>query len=223
MRCHGLKGVANEWPPVYENRMITVILATKNNEVDLAIALSALVTAAVEGIVREVVVVDGGSQDGTATVADAAGCTLVTGAGPDALMSAADNARTEWLLFLSPLSVLDPAWHGEVLSYLDQAILSGKAETSAATFRLRRGDAGFGARLAEISSVFRSRMIAAPYAEQGLLISKAFYRSLGGHKALPAMTDMELAGRIGRRRLKLLRSHALVSARTPASAVPALG
>lgn len=197
--------------------MITVILATKDNEVDLAIALSALVTAAVEGIVREVVVIDGGSKDGTVTVADAAGCTIVKGTGPDILMRVAENARTDWLLFLSPLSVLDTAWHGEVLSYIDQSILSGKAEVSAAAFRLRRGDAGAGARLAEFSSVFRSRMIAAPYAEQGLLISKTFYRELGGHKAMPAMADVELARRIGRRRLTLLRSHAAVSPRAPSS------
>jgi glycosyltransferase involved in cell wall biosynthesis len=188
--------------------MITAILVTRDNEIDLAFALAPLVSAAVEGVLREVIVVDAGSRDATLAVADAAGCKIVKGAGRDALVEAAEDAKSDWLLFLSPLSVLDAGWPGEVMSFIDRAILSGNGRRAAATFRLGRAEPGFGARLAEWAAAFRSRVVAAPYQEQGLLISRSLYRSVGGHRALPAMADVDLARRIGRRRLTLLRSRA---------------
>ena len=43
--------------------MISVIIPTLNSEIVLAHTLAALVPAAAEGVVREVIVVDGGSSD----------------------------------------------------------------------------------------------------------------------------------------------------------------
>ena len=113
-------------------------------------------------------------------------------------------------MFLSPRSVLDAGWHSEAMSFIDRAIVSGNGRRAAAAFRLGRAESGFKARLAEGIASFRSRVVAAPYEEQGLLISRALYRSVGGHRALPAMADVDLARRIGRRRLTLLRSRATV-------------
>jgi hypothetical protein len=163
-----------------------------------------------EGIVRDAIVVDAGSRDGTLEVADEAGCAVVRGTGAEALMEAAGMARGDWLLFLSPASVLEAGWQGDALGFIDRAIMAGTARTSAATFRLRRAEAGVGARIAEGVASFRTRFFAAPYGEQGLLISRSFYRALGGHRDLAAMADVDIARRIGRRRLALLRSHALV-------------
>lgn len=190
--------------------MITAILVTRDNEIDLAFALAPLVPAAVEGVLREVIVIDGGSRDGTLAVADAAGCRIVKGSGRAALLEAAEDAKADWLLFLSPLSALDPGWHGEAMAFIDRAILSGRGREAAAAFRLSRVEPGFTARLAEWAATFRSRVVAAPHAEQGLLVSRPLYRSVGGHRALPAMADVDLARRIGRRRLTLLRSRATV-------------
>ena len=52
--------------------MISVIIPTLNAESGLAAALSALVPAMVDGLVREVIVVDGGSTDRTLAIADTA-------------------------------------------------------------------------------------------------------------------------------------------------------
>ena len=54
--------------------MISVIIPTFNSEIALAQTLAALVSAAADGVVREVIVVDAGSSDHTHKVADAAGC-----------------------------------------------------------------------------------------------------------------------------------------------------
>ncbi|SDB28954.1 glycosyltransferase [Bauldia litoralis] len=190
--------------------MITVILPTRDDEIALALALTPLVPAAVEGIVREVIVVDAGSRDGTLVVADAAGCTVVRGSGPEALMAAVEEAKSDWLLFLSPSAVLDANWFGEVLPFIDRAMMAGEGSDAAAAFRHGRAESGFTARFAEWSATFRSAGFAAPYQEQGLLVSRSLYRAVGGHRTLPAMADVDLARRIGRRRLTLFRARAVM-------------
>jgi hypothetical protein len=51
-----------------------------------------------------------------------------------------------------------------------------------------------------------------PYGDQGLLISAAFYRALGGYAKLPLMEDVDIVRRIGRHRISILRSVALTAA-----------
>ena len=57
--------------------MISVVIPTLNAEESLPAVLAALVPATLEGVVREVIVVDGGSRDRTVEFADHAGAELV--------------------------------------------------------------------------------------------------------------------------------------------------
>jgi glycosyltransferase involved in cell wall biosynthesis len=84
---------------------------------DEAAVLAACV-AAVAGQATEVVVVDDGSSDGTASVAASAGATVVRLDGeppagwlgkPRACLAGADGARTNWLAFVDADVVLAPA------------------------------------------------------------------------------------------------------------------
>jgi hypothetical protein len=59
---------------------------------------------------------------------------------------------------------------------------------------------------------WRVRTLALPYGDQGLLIRRDFYRSLGGFRPWPLMEDVDLVRRIGRHRLTVLRSAARTSA-----------
>jgi glycosyltransferase involved in cell wall biosynthesis len=53
--------------------MISAVISTLNSARDLHGLLSALVPAAADGLVRQVLVVDGGSTDGTLDICEDAG------------------------------------------------------------------------------------------------------------------------------------------------------
>ena len=92
--------------------MISVVIATLNDETRLARALEPLIPAAISGLVREVIVCDGGSTDATLAVADDAGARILeSGADRTARIRAGcESAKGTWLLLLDPGAWLEPAW-----------------------------------------------------------------------------------------------------------------
>ncbi|HEV7417647.1 glycosyltransferase [Tianweitania sediminis] len=95
--------------------MLTVLIPTRNSEEALARTLASLVSGAVEGMIREVMVCDDGSLDGTEKVADHAGCVFLAGAG---LPQGLARARGEWLLVLEPGSRLMAGWTDAVRDHM---------------------------------------------------------------------------------------------------------
>lgn len=79
--------------------MISVLIECKDQENALAVTLATLVQGAVDGLVAEVVILDRGSRDGTAKLADAAGCKFLEN--PD-LREVVRAARGDWLLLIEP-------------------------------------------------------------------------------------------------------------------------
>lgn len=180
--------------------MISVIIPTHDDDIALAVALSALVPAATEGIVTDVLVVDRGSEDGTLKVADAAGCTIIQDEG-DGIRRAADLARSEWLLFLSPTAAPEPGWQAEALAFIDRAVLAGEGRARAAIFSRARPRLGIAALWL---ATLRLRFSRTPAPEQGLLVPRPLFISLSSRGAMEDYS--ELAQRIGRRSLTILRS-----------------
>lgn len=186
---------------------LSVVIPTLEAEATLAATLAALVPGAVSGLVRELIVCDGGSGDLTREIAEACGARIVTSARGRGLQlsKGAEAARGDWLLFLHADSVPQKGWEREVRRHLE-------SEERAAVFRYRLDDRGWRARLIETVVALRTRLLALPYGDQGLLISRRHYDGIGGFRPLPIMEDVDIISRIGRRRLKLLRSHAMTSA-----------
>jgi glycosyltransferase involved in cell wall biosynthesis len=102
--------------------VISVIIPTLNDEAVLGRALHPLVTAAVSGLVREVIVTDGGSSDATAEIADDAGCRILSGSGDRETRTreAAGAARGDWLMILDPRAQLLPGWDKAVRDHIDR-------------------------------------------------------------------------------------------------------
>ncbi len=186
--------------------MLSVIIATLDSERALVPTLAALVPGATAGVISEVLLVDGGSTDDTATVADVAGCNFMTVKGPlgERLKAAAAKARAPWLLFLRPGIILDAPWVGEARYFTEQPT----ANPRAAVFHPG----------APVQSPWRQAWLslatalgAGPRPEQGLIISKQFYAEIGGHSESAADPEADLLRRIGRRRIVTLSTSALAA------------
>lgn len=91
--------------------MISVVIATFNDERTLGQTLASFVPAAVDALVREVILADGGSADDTLEIAEDAGARIVRGEGAveARLLDACRAARSDWLLILEASA---PAPHG---------------------------------------------------------------------------------------------------------------
>lgn len=71
----------------------------RDQEALLAQSLAALVPGAVEGLIREVLIIDRDSHDDSWKVADAAGCTFLRGTD---VRTALDRARSDWIFLIEP-------------------------------------------------------------------------------------------------------------------------
>jgi glycosyltransferase involved in cell wall biosynthesis len=188
--------------------MLSVVIATQDSERALLPTLAALVPGAVSGVVREVIVADGGSHDGSATIAEGAGCRVLASSGARGarLKAAAAVARAPWLLFLQPGTVPDATWIDETRRFVEETELRGCAESYAAVFRA--GSATFRPTLVEAVALLRAALGARPDPSQGLVIAKTLYNACGGHREVEE-TERDLIRRLGRRRLVLLRAGAI--------------
>lgn len=185
---------------------IDVVIPTLNAARSLASTLDSL--RGDHGLRLAVTVCDGGSRDDTTTIARRAGAAVVAtepGRGRQ-LAGGAAVGSAPWLLFVHADTTLSPDWA------VAARRLMAEAPSKAGYFRLRFASADRRARRIERLVAWRSRALGLPYGDQGLLIERAFYRQLGGFRALPLMEDVDLVRRIGRRNLVPLGADAITSA-----------
>jgi rSAM/selenodomain-associated transferase 2 len=189
---------------------LSVVIPALNAAGELPATLAALHKGRVAGLIGEIIVVDGGSGDGTRSLAEAAGARLVEAPSNRGrqLALGGEAAAGGWLLFLHADTVLSAGWAAAARDFMAR---TGGAER-AGVFRLVLDDPDPRARRIERLARWRGRVLGLPYGDQGLLIARGFYRALGGFRPLPLMEDVDLVRRIGRGRLELLDSDALTSA-----------
>ncbi len=166
---------------------------------DAAPALPGLFAALYEGVraglVREVIVSDGGSGDASGEIARQAGALWIEGPPGRGrqLARGAAAAGGEWLFFVHADSWPEPGW---------ARVLAGHMQTRperAACFRLAFRARGFGARRTAAWANFRTRAFALPYGDQGLALSRDLYERVGGFAELALMEDVAMARALGGR------------------------
>jgi rSAM/selenodomain-associated transferase 2 len=188
--------------------MISVVIPTLNAARTLPATFLSLFDAAMEGIVSEVIVCDGGSEDATRKIAEEAGADIIEcerGRGRQ-LCAGAEKARKPWLLFLHADTALEQGWIQEAQAFMRNG------EDAAAAFRFRLADKGVQPRLLEAAVAMRCKLFGLPYGDQGLLISRALYDAVGGFAPIPLMEDVDMARRLGRGRIAMLNAAAVTSA-----------
>jgi len=194
--------------------MLSIIIPTLNAAPRLPLCLDALVGPAISGFVKEVIVVDGGSEDESVPIADGFGAKSLTappGRGGQ-MKKGAEVARGLWLLFLHADTVLEEGWAGEAAAFINAV----GANEAAAVFTLRFDKPGLAPRLVSAGAMARTKLFKSPYGDQGLLISRALYDEVGGFRDLPLFEDVDIIQRIvarkGRAALHIFKSKAVTAA-----------
>ncbi|MBU8543715.1 MULTISPECIES: TIGR04283 family arsenosugar biosynthesis glycosyltransferase [Roseomonadaceae] len=175
---------------------LSVVIPALNAAATLPAVLAALGDAP-----AEVLVVDGGSTDGTTAPR------LITaprGRGTQIAAGIA-AARGPWLLLLHADTRLAPGW-------AEAAGVAMASPDRAAYFRFALDDAAPQARRLERAVAWRCRVLGLPYGDQGLLIHRDLLAQVGGMRPLPLMEDVDLVRRLGRARLAALPVAAVTSA-----------
>lgn len=172
---------------------ISVIVPVLNAEADLPRCLEALMEGLPAGLIREVIVSDGGSTDHSRAIADAAGAVIVTGPASRGgqLRRAAARARGRWLLVIHADTMLEPGWAVAVADHV------ARADTPAC-FRLAFRAHGPGPALVAGWANLRTALFALPYGDQGLLVRAVDYAAAGGYPDQPLMEDVALVRALGR-------------------------
>jgi rSAM/selenodomain-associated transferase 2 len=170
---------------VKSNR-VSVIISTLNEEVTVKPCLE----SAKRLNPLEIIVVDGGSIDNTAKIAEQEGATVICspkGRGIQ-MNRGASIAKGEILLFLHADTVM-PKTGVSFTSESFNGHIGG-------FFKLKFDDNSLPTRLVELFANFRARLFSLPYGDQAMFIKKDVFEKVGGFREYPFLEDIDMALRI---------------------------
>lgn len=160
---------------------------------------AAIIQTALRGLQRnsalEIIVVDGGSEDQTVTLAQQTGVRVISiaGRGRAAQMNAGANiAQGTILLFLHIDTQLPPNFADLVTKTLEHP----KVITGA--FELAIDGAELSLRWIEMLVKMRSHLFSLPYGDQAIFLTKQVFLEIDGFSDLPIMEDFEFIKRLKR-------------------------
>ena len=166
---------------------ISIVIPTLNSQNTVRKTLASLFEGIEAGIVRELIVVDGGSTDQTREIVEECGGKFISSEASRGyqLKKGVNLAKGDFIFVLHSDSVLEPGWSEIVKKYFNK-------------------DAGYYCKLsfdiihplASMTSTWanaRSLIFNLPYGDQGLLIPRKLLMENGSYSPIPIMEDVELA------------------------------
>ncbi|MEM6679385.1 MAG: TIGR04283 family arsenosugar biosynthesis glycosyltransferase [Pseudomonadota bacterium] len=191
---------------------LSVVIPTLEAAAVIGPCLAALIPGLERGVIRELVIVDGGSSDEIAAVAEGVGARLIAappGRGGQLAAGVAASSGA-WVLVLHADTVLSPDWSEAVAAHM------ARHPQAAGYCALRFDDPGLAAGFVAGWANLRSRLFGLPFGDQGLLMPRSLYDAAGGYPEIPLMEDVALVRAIrrfgGRAALRPLGATALSSA-----------
>jgi rSAM/selenodomain-associated transferase 2 len=187
---------------------LSIVMPVLNEAAGIGAALQALALFTARGV--QLIVADGGSSDGTAALARAAGTTVLYAPRGRALQmnAGARHACAEVLLFLHADTLLPD----DADQLTAQALASGAAVWGRFDVRI----AGRSRLLGLVAALMnlRSRWSGMATGDQAMFMTRAAFDAVGGFPAQPLMEDIEMSRRLRRlSRPACLRAKVLTSGR----------
>lgn len=172
---------------------LSIVIPTLNAGDTLPACLAGLMPGVEAGVVRELVISDGGSTDDTVRIAEAVGAVWITGVADRGAQLSRGVAASDgdWVLVLDAGAVLDPSWV--------EAVRTGMARGCPWYFPLRFRARGLAPRIATAWANLRAGL-GHPSRDHGLLVSRADYEAAGGYPDVPGRADMALVRALPRPR-----------------------
>jgi len=188
---------------------LSIIIPALNEEGNIGATIDALKKSGIT-CRYDIIVVDGGSSDATLEEASQRGAAIIKSEPGRGIQLAAGGRKAKgvWLLFLHADTQLAAGWFEEAAVFMGaQANIR-----HAGVFGFALDDDSPAASVLQFIVNLRTKMLALPFGDQGLLINNVFYHDLNGYAPLKIMEDVEIIRRIGRDRLHVFKTCAVTSA-----------
>ncbi|MBA85729.1 MAG: glycosyl transferase [Rhodobacteraceae bacterium] len=165
---------------------LSVVIPALNAEKALPACLAALMEGLEAGLIRELVVSDGGSGDATVRIAEEVGAIVLRGPASRGgqLRCGVAAAQGDWVMLLHADTVLEPGWSEAVIAHMQTG--------GAGYFRLGFRAQGLAATWVAGWANRRARWFGLPYGDQGLVVPRAVLEAAGGVPDIPLMEDVAL-------------------------------
>lgn len=185
--------------------IVSVVIPTLDEAPRIGALVSSLVRDAVE-----VIVVDGGSRDGTPELARRAGARVLESPRGRArqLRLGGLAANGEWIVFLHADTSLPTGWSDALRA------VAGDPRCAGGAFGFRLAERGLLFRWIELGTRLRNRCLRLPYGDQAIFVRRSVLEGMGGVPDVPLFEDLDLVRGIRRAgRLRLLAPAATTSGR----------
>ena len=184
---------------------VTVVIPTYNSEKTIENTLNSICK-----YFNKIIIVDADSCDLTIQMSKKYNIKIIKslkGRGPQLILGA-EHASTDWIFFLHSDTIIKKNNIIDINQFITNTLNNNKA----ASFKIKFNTNNIWSNLLSKLVNIRSKYLKLPYGDQGLLISKSFYKNIGGYKNIPIMEDVEIIRAIGFRNIKILNSYIITDA-----------